>query len=1004
MARKKKTSVPFKLYSDRIKINRQTGTNNFYATWSLSSAQKKKKITKKVWKSKKKPKVKTTKTYPSVIAGYIVKWYYAVTTGKNATWYLSKSITTGSSTYTTSHDLWTPPENAVKIMVKIIPVSKVYKTSSSGTSKWFSTKYTSKSDSDYDEYPSAPSIESFSIKDKTITAVVAIDTSNIKYELDESYNVRLQVYKDNKAYVKFNDNYYLEKTYDKTNPIPSSGLITFTETLTDVGTYRVRAVIGSNDGGTYIWSEYSSWSSSVDTRPQAPELKSVEAMGSGQIKVTWSSVENVTQYKIEYVYDHERNFDSNMIQSVTVDNVTSYIVSGFETGHTVLFRVRSINTNDESSPSNVKSVTIAVKPSPPTTWSSKTKTSITSDITTTDPVYLYWVHNTTDASVQQYAKLQFKIADNTYYLTKENTEKDEYGNSIDKTTTLSLWDLTVYSDESNVSVAGTIYSLFRSLGAESIKWKVCTKGAHADYSDWSIERSIDAYEQPNLELIVTDSEGNPLSGNILESFPLCISGNVTPSSQTPISFHLSITAGATYETTNMYGDDMIVSEGSEIFSMYIDSDILYYSLMPSDVDFVSEVPYLLTVVVYTDVGLNATATYEFSPSWVEIGENPDAVIDFNETYRYATITPFCNYFIGYDAEDDESVPEDYEPVVYIGTAITGTTDVETVYSSSGVTNAVAGDMYFNKNTYAVYVCTLSGNASTAKWLYQTTFDYSDATGWYSGTAIDGETDNDIYPNSRISSAVVNNYYLNTESGDIFKCIKSGTPYEAVWKYVWNCFWQVSPNIVLNVYRREANGRYVPIIEGIDNTLQSSDDAITVRDPHPSFNTCLYRIVSMNTETGAVGYSDITENFPESSVVIQWDEKWNEDVAETVDDAIAEDGAEIFEGSILELPANIKITDQNSNDVDLVSYIGRERPVAYYGTQKGEGLTINCEFDKEDEATLTMLRHLMVYSGDVYVREPSGLGYWANVSVSYNREYKQLTIPVTLNVKPVEGGM
>ena len=124
----------------------------------------------------------------------------------------------------------------------------------------------------------------------------------------------------------------------------------------------------------------------------------------------------------------------------------------------------------------------------------------------------------------------------------------------------------------------------------------------------------------------------------------------------------------------------------------------------------------------------------------------------------------------------------------------------------------------------------------------------------------------------------------------------------------------------------------------------------------------------------------------------------------MDDAIAEDGAEIFEGSILELPANIKITDQNSNDVDLVSYIGRERPVAYYGTQKGEGLTINCEFDKEDEATLTMLRHLMAYSGDVYVREPSGLGYWANVSVSYNREYKQLTIPVTLNVKPVEGGM
>ena len=43
-------------------------------------------------------------------------------------------------------------------------------------------------------------------------------------------------------------------------------------------------------------------------------------------------------------------------------------------------------------------------------------------------------------------------------------------------------------------------------------------------------------------------------------------------------------------------------------------------------------------------------------------------------------------------------------------------------------------------------------------------------------------------------------------------------------------------------------------------------------------------------------------------------------------------------------------------------------------------------------------------GDVYVREPSGLGYWANISISYNREYSSLTIPVTLDVKPVEGGV
>lgn len=994
----KKKAIPLTIYASRIKIYRQQKTNDFFVTWSLSPGQKKKKITKKVWKSKDKPKVTTTKTYPSVIDGYTIRWYYKANKSSK-TWYLSKTITVSASTHTTAHDLWTPPDNAVALKVTIKPTSKTYKKSSSGTAKWFTADSRSKIDWDYDEYPSTPSIDSLTIVNKKLSAKVAFDYSSLKLERYESYKVRLQVFKDDKTYVKFGDNIYLEKSYSKSNPIPSSGIITFERTLSSVGSYKVRAAIGAYDSG-YKWSEYSSWSSSVDTRPQAPTLKSVSVVGDGQIKVTWSKVPNITQYKIEYVNDYTRNFNSSMIQSVTVDDVTSYIISGFEVGHTVIFRVRSVNASDESSPSKTMKVTLAVKPSSPTTWSSRIKTSIASEIETTEPVYLYWVHNTTDASVQQKAKLQFTISDKIYYLIKANTEKDEYGELVDKTTELSLWDLTVYTDESNTTSAGTIYSLFKSLGAESIKWKVCTKGAHADYSDWSIERVIEAYEQPNLELVITNGEGTALTGNVLESFPLNISGIVTPTSQTPISFHLSIIAGATYDTTDIYGDDMTISEGSEIFSKYIDSDILEYSLMPSDVDFVANVPYILKAIVYTDAGLNASATYEFSPDWVEVEEEPDAIIDFNEKYRYANITPFCNYFIGYEVEEgDETVSEDYEPVVYMGTAITGTSETETIFAGSGIESAMVGDMYFNNSTFETYVCTLGGSADTATWLYRTTFDYSDSaeTTWYSGTTINGEEELGIYADSGITAAVINDYYLNTASGDIFKCIKAGTPTEAIWKYVWNCFWQVTPNVTLSVYRRESNGNYIAIKEGIDNSIQSSDDAVTIRDPHPAFNTCAYRIVATNTETGAVGPKEIIENFPETSVIIQWDEKWSEE------NEVDED-AEVFEGSILELPANIKISDQNSNDVDLVSYIGRKRPVTYYGTQKGESLTINCEFPKEDEATLILLRHLMVYSGDAYVREPSGLGYWANVSVSYNRNYSSLTIPVTLNIKPVEGGI
>ena len=71
-------TVPLRLYESRIKIYRQKKQNDFFVTWSLSPGQKKKKITKKVWKAKNKPKVSTTKTYPSVIDGYTIKWYYKV--------------------------------------------------------------------------------------------------------------------------------------------------------------------------------------------------------------------------------------------------------------------------------------------------------------------------------------------------------------------------------------------------------------------------------------------------------------------------------------------------------------------------------------------------------------------------------------------------------------------------------------------------------------------------------------------------------------------------------------------------------------------------------------------------------------------------------------------------------------------------------------------------------------------------------------------------------------
>ena len=61
-----------------------------------------------------------------------------------------------------------------------------------------------------------------------------------------------------------------------------------------------------------------------------------------------------------------------------------------------------------------------------------------------------------------------------------------------------------------------------------------------------------------------------------------------------------------------------------------------------------------------------------------------------------------------------------------------------------------------------------------------------------------------------------------------------------------------------------------------------------------------------------------------------------------------------------------------------------------------------EIPKEDKQTLYALRRLAAWAGDVYVREPSGSGYWASITVSFSQTHRELTIPITINITRVEG--
>lgn len=204
------------------------------------------------------------------------------------------------------------------------------------------------------------------------------------------------------------------------------------------------------------------------------------------------------------------------------------------------------------------------------------------------------------------------------------------------------------------------------------------------------------------------------------------------------------------------------------------------------------------------------------------------------------------------------------------------------------------------------------------------------------------------------------------------------------------------NVFLSVYRREFDGSFTEIATGIPNNKST-----TVTDPHPALDYARYRIVATSAETGAVGFYDMP-GYPVggNAVIIQWDEAWtNFEVA--IDQELAQPP---WSGSLLKLPYNIDVSDSHNTDVSLVEYIGRARPVSYYGTHLGEKSTWNLSIDKSDKETLYALRRLAIWMGDAYVREPSGSGYWAHVSVSFSQKHKDVTIPVTLDITRVEGGV
>lgn len=334
----------------------------------------------------------------------------------------------------------------------------------------------------------------------------------------------------------------------------------------------------------------------------------------------------------------------------------------------------------------------------------------------------------------------------------------------------------------------------------------------------------------------------------------------------------------------------------------------------------------------------------------------------------ATAGPNTQTPIGYHLEI--IAQEAYETVDHVGN-VKMVSKGETVYSKYyDINTALSVDLgpsdfdLENNISYSV-VCTVSMN--------------SGLTANDSATFVVAWTDEEYSPNAEIG-------------------IDEDTYTAMIRPYCEDAYGKPIEGVLLSVYRREYDGSFTEIATGLENVKNAY-----VTDPHPALDYARYRIVAMTQATGAISYYDVP-GYPVGgiSIILQWDEVWsNFDVGS--DESVELDETP-WTGSMLKLPYNIDVSNSHKPDVELVEYIGRSNPISYYGTQRGETATWSVDIDKKDVDTLYALRRLSKWMGDVYVREPSGSGYWAQVTVSFKRQHLKTVIPVTLEITRVEGGV
>ena len=526
---------------------------------------------------------------------YRVIWYYETGTGY---WFEGSDTEIKENKEST----YSAPENAKQVKVRVIPIAQKQK---NGRYYWTAEWSTMNAATTYvfsSNPPTVPSVPDVEIEDYTLTATIYDIDVNAEY-LD------LQVVKNDITLFKTATPAIKLVVGDSSLEDDDSKYMRYSCKVEAGAEYkvRVRAVRGS------LRSEWTAYSENAGTKPAAPAtITTIRATSEKSIYLEWPAIENAETYEIEYTT--ERRYFDGSDGTTTQSGIEKnhYEFTGLETGDEYFFRVRAVNEHGESVWSGIKSLVIGKKPEAPTTWSS------TTTVIVGEPLNLYWVHNSEDGSSQTYGEVEITINGKTETHTVKNSEDED---EKDKTS--------VYAIDTKAFNVGS-----------KIEWRVRTAGVTLQYGDWSIQRTVDIYAPPTIELNLKDADGNAI--DTLKSFPLYISGLAGPKEQMPIGYHLTVTSTEAYETVDDIGNFKMVNAGGEVYSRYFDTnDPLLVELTPSSVDLANNIKYNVTCVVSMNSGLTAETTVPFTVAWTDESYEPDAEIGVDMETLVTYIKPYC---------------------------------------------------------------------------------------------------------------------------------------------------------------------------------------------------------------------------------------------------------------------------------------------------------------------------------------------------------------------------